>query len=371
MRRTASIAALASAIALGACAYPGKSRSFVPILERTSVEGIREGLDGTIRSNAQVIRELGQRPDGRWLRFAVVGDTLSSYNYAFRQILAEISKLDPIPAFIVNLGDFSAGLPKYSYYLETIRNYPHPIIHLMGNHEIAHGGEPVSKALIGDTDFSFDHGGLRFVFMGAHQRGLTDERLEWLEGKLKAGRPSNKVLLAHEFPVGPFKGLFKGLYFPFAKRRKNEDRLLELLDRYDVRLALFGHLHRFQALAHDGTVMIISGGGGQRSFLEPRAKQPLSTKQKSFTLVDILAEEGCAPQGVVTCVNRHGQPLFMNAFYEDEGRGGSHGSNGGQGEASLRFVPYRPDDGGLEHPPYIGELYRAHQAVKAGSGVDR
>jgi predicted phosphodiesterase len=360
-RKKAQAILLASTILLGSCTYKGKDKTFVQLLENKSVYEIQKGLEEIIKPNIQIIKELEQKQKKQWLRFAVIGDTLSDNNLTYKEMLARISAMSPSPEFIVNLGDFSTGSPEgYSYYISTIKNYPRPIIHMIGNHETEEGGEIIAKALFGERDFSFDYNDVRFVFMGTHEQGLTIPRLEWLEEKIKYDYPSKKIFLTHKFPVKPFKDLFKGIYSLFVQERKNEGKLLEMLDMHNIDLAFYGHLHRFKAITYRGTAMIISGGGGQRSSIEPRDKQPLSTKEKNFTLVDLLAEEGYLPQGVITCINRYGEPLFMSSFYESKEYGEGKGSNWKNGEASIHLVPYIPADNNLVHPPYIERMYNSY-----------
>ena len=368
MMRITPALLLATALTVNACTYSGKSQTHVPLLRQPEAHAIQEGLDGTIRSNSRSIREVLQKREEKqtpWLRFVVIGDTLSDHNLAYREMLAKISRLSPAPEFIVNLGDFIANnLASYSYYLDTIRNYPHPIIHVMGNHESDGGGRRITRAIFGEPDFFFDYGDVRFILMSSDIQGMTGRRLDWLEDKLKADRPSKKIFLSHEFPVEPFKELFPGVYSIFVRSWKNEAGLLGLLERYHVRLAFFGHLHRHYQKIHQETVMVITGGGGQRNQLEPRARQPLSTKRNHFTLIDMIAADGEPPQGVITCVTRSGEPLFMSSFYQGMPDLDSGGSDGKSSRPRMSLVPYDPSDSSLAHPPYLGALYEAY--VKKG-----
>lgn len=369
MMRITPALLLATALAVNACTYSGKSQTYVPLLRQPEAHAIQQELDGMIRSNSRSIREVVQNREEKqtpWLRFVVIGDTLSDHNLAYREMLAKISRLSPVPEFIVNLGDFIANnLPSYSYYLDTIKNYPHPILHIMGNHESDGGGRRITRAIFGEPDFYFDYGDVRFILMSSDIQGMTSRRLEWLEDKLKADRPSKKIFLSHEFPVEPFKELFPGVYSIFARSWKNEAELLGLLERYHVRLAFFGHLHRHYQKVHQETVMVITGGGGQRNQLEPRARQPLSTKQNHFTLIDMIAVAGEPPQGVITCVTRSGEPLFMSSFYLGLPGIDPGGSDGKSSQLRMHLVPYDPADDSQAHPPYLGALYEAY--VKKGA----
>jgi predicted phosphodiesterase len=354
MATKAIIMLFASTFIVNSCAYTGKSKTFTLLLEKGGVHDIQKGLEGIIKSNLQVMSELNQKKKKTWMRFAIVGDTISNQNIVFRALLDKISRLEPPPEFIVNLGDFTGGRPgHYSYYFDTIKYYPYPIIHIMGNHEIENEGEMISRTVFGETDFFFDYNDVRLIFMGSGNQGITSQRLDWLEDKLKADYPAKKIFFSHKFPLKPFSELFPKVYSFFLQRRKNEEAVLDLLDKYDVSVAVFGHSHRYYEKIHRGTVMIISGGGGQRAFLEPKAKEPLSTKEKHFTIVDVLAGREQGPQGVISCISRYGKPLFMTAFYLGESKGNGDGP-------SMQLTPFKGFDNKFVSPPYIGELYKAY-----------
>lgn len=354
MTKNTVIMLFASILIMSSCAYTGKSNTYTSLLEKAEVNDIQKGLEGIIKSNPQVMSELEQKQKKTWLRFVVVGDTISNQNIVYRALLAKISRLDPPPEFIVNLGDFTGGKPsQYSYYFDTIKYYPYPIIHVMGNHEIENEGKMISRTVFGETDFFFDYNDVRLIFMSSENQGLTSQRLDWLEDKLKDDYPSKKIYFSHEFPLKPFIELFPTVYSLFIHRRKNEKEMLDLLDKYDVSVAVFGHLHRHYEKIHRGTVMIISGGGGQRAFLEPKAKEPLSTKEKHFTIVDMLTGRERDPQGMISCINRYNKPLFMTAFYLDKPKGNGVGP-------SMQLTPFKGFDSKFISPPYIGELYKEY-----------
>jgi predicted phosphodiesterase len=352
-KKKTPIMLLASTLILSGCAYNGKSKTFVSLLEKTGVHEIQKGLEGIIKSNSQVIQDLEQKQKNQWLRFVVIGDTISNQNITYRNLLAKISQLNPPPEFIVNLGDFTRGKSEqYSYYLDTIKNYPCPIIHVMGNHEIDNGGERISRAVFGETDFFLDYNNLRMIFMGTDKQGFAQERLEWLEDRLKDAYPAKKIFLTHRFPVEPFKELFHGIYSLFVHKQENEEKMLDLLDENNVAVAFYGHMHRHYEKIYRGILMVMTGGGGQRNDLDPRVKEPLSTKENHFTLVDIMTEGEI--RGVLTCINKNNNPLFISSFYQS-------GNNGNNDEVSTHIGPYQEQDKNFTRPLYISKLYREYQ----------
>lgn len=341
---------LAAAILASSCVYTGSSKTYAPLLKKGRTHEIQEKLAGTIASNSEIIRKLQREPAKDWLRIAVIGDSVSRRNGAYKDLLAGIATLDPPPAFVVNLGDFTRGEPEhFSYYFDTIKGYRLPIIHVMGNHEAQYPAEMIFRAVFGERDFSFDYGDARFIFMGSEKLGFTRPRLDWLEDRLKDERPARKIFLSHEFMNEAFTEVFRGISSHFVHKIRNTDKVLELLDRYDVPLAVSGHLHRYYEKTFRGMVMIITGGGGQSAFAEPRARQPLSTRQKHFTVLDLPTGRGQTPRVVVSAISRDNKQLFPTSFYQwDPG--------GDAGGPSMRLVPCQTLENDPTLPPYVIDL---------------
>jgi hypothetical protein len=367
LRKRSPVILAAAALLASSCVPTGKSKTYAPLLERGRAREIQETLKGVIRSNAEIIEDLQRKPAKSWLRFVVIGDTVSRRNDAYRDLLASVSRLDPPPAFIVNLGDITRGLAEhFSFYFDTIKGYPLPIIHLMGNHEAQYPAEMIFRTVFGARDFFFDYGDVRFIFMGSEKLGFTRHRLDWLEDRLRDPVPSTKVFISHEFMFEAYTEVLHGISLLFVAKIKNTGTVLELLDKYDVPLAIAGHLHRYYEKTYRGTVMIMTGGGGQSAFLEPRAKEPLSTKAKHFTVIDLPTGADRAPWVVVSAMDRNGAPLFPTSFYRQE-------ISGDDGDPSMRPVPCEElaDDPAL--PGYVRNLCEKsrERAPLASSGASR
>lgn len=344
--------ALAALVLTSACVYTSRSDTYADLLAKARAPEIREKLEGTIRSNSQIIRDLGQKPKKGWLRIAVVGDSVSRRNLVYRDLLARISELDPPPDLVVNLGDFTRGKPEhFSYYFDTIKGYPLPLIHLMGNHEDQYPAEMIFRTVFGERDFFFDYADVRFIFMGSEKLGFSRQRLDWLEDRLKDERPAKKIFLSHEFMTEAVPEVFRGIYAHFVHKIKNTDKVLELLDRYQVPLIVSGHLHRYYEKTHRGSVMIITGGGGQAAFVEPKAKEPRSTKKKHFTLIDLPTGQGQELVVVLSALGRDARPLFMTSCYR-------WAPSAERGELGLQLRPCEDPERDPTLPQYVRDRYR-------------
>lgn len=319
--------ALILALFTGRCSYSIEDRGYdlSRFREDTHLISVPTDLRGIVPTNAEAVRAVSAVPVGQELRFVIIGDTISDNNETFRTFLDEIAALDPRPSFIVHLGDrvVSPVVDYYGTYLKTISDPPCPILHVDGNHDIREEGERISRAFFGDKDFFFDRGDVRFVFMSNVTRGgpqngppgFSREQLDWLEDTLKAPAPSRKFFFAHVPPRAPFKRISPGLASFFTPRLENEEEFLGILTRHHVVLAAFGHRHVHASKVHDGVLMVITGGGGQRNLLEPRVKEPRFTKKRHYTLVDIPTggPQG-AFEGVLTCMGKGNETLSMSSF---------------------------------------------------------
>jgi hypothetical protein len=190
-----------------------------------------------------------------------------------------------------------------------------------GNHDVREEGERISRAFFGAKDFYFDQGDRRFVFMSNVRPtggpGFSRDQLAWLEDVLKAPAPSRKFFFAHIPPKAPFRRYSPGPYAFFTPELENEADFLAILARHHVALAAFGHRHVHASTVYDGILMMITGGGGQRNFLEPRVNEPLFTRKHHYTLVDIPAAGPFeALEGVLTCLGKGVEPLSVSSFVQ-------------------------------------------------------
>jgi hypothetical protein len=346
--------ALIIALATGRCSYSIEDGGYdlSRFREDPGLTSVPDDLRGIVPTNGEAARAIQARDDGGELRFVIIGDTISDKNKTFRTLLEDVAALDPRPSFIVHLGDrvVSPVVDYFGTYLKVISDPPCPILHVDGNHDVREEGERISRAFFGDRDFFFDKDGLRFVFMSNVRKdrgaGFSREQLGWLEDTLKAAAASRTFVFAHVPPKAPFRRFNPGVYSLFTPRLENEAEFLDILARHHVVAAAFGHRHVHASVVHDGVLMVITGGGGQRNFLEPRVRQPRFSKKKHYTLVDI-PRSGLMEtfEGTLTCVGLGNEILSATSFIQ-----ASPFANGGDISVTLRPYPasinatFRPED---------------------------
>ncbi len=353
------------ALLLGRCTYSLDDRGYdlARFRESTDLVSVPDELRGIVLTNGEAARRVSAEHRPGDLRFVVIGDTISDDNRTFRDFLGEIAALDPRPSFIVHLGDrvVSPVVDYYGSYLKLIDGSPFPILHVNGNHDVREEGERISRAFFGEADFFFDLEDMRFVFMSNVHKdedfGFRREQLSWLEDKLKAPRPSRKFFFAHVPPKAPFRKITPGLPSLFTPELENEAEFLDILARNHVVLAAFGHRHIHASKVHDGVLMVITGGGGQRNFLEPRVDEPRFTKKNHFTLVDIPSPDPFGTfEGILSCMGKGFETLSVSSFSQ-----ASPFASGGDVSVALR--PYFESAGGPFRPegwlsPRLGSASR-------------
>lgn len=317
--------ALLLALVTGRCSYTIEDGGYdlSRFRDDPALTAVPDELKGLVPTNGEAARAIAAQGGGRDLRFVVIGDTISNRNRTFRTFLGEIAALDPKPSFIVHLGDrvVSPVAEYFGTYLKAIGDPPCPILHVDGNHDVREEGERIARAFFGEKDFFFDRDGMRFVFMSNVRPvggpGFSRAQLAWLEDVLKAPGPPRKLFFAHVPPKAPFRKYSPGLYAFFAPELENEAEFLAILARHHVALAAFGHRHVHATTVHDGVLMMITGGGGQRSFLEPAVNEPLFTKKKHYTLVDIPAAGPFeALEGTLSCLGKGHETLSVSSFVQ-------------------------------------------------------
>ncbi len=192
------------------------------------------------------------------LRFAMVTDThvgLPPGGRAGRLSLVYAAIARLAPDFVLHCGDITdTGLPgEYDRYQETVpAALRGRIRHVPGNHDVR--WDPTAKELyrahFGAVPYSFDAGGVHVVAFDPTQPLLEPGHcgtaaLDWLARDLGGLAPGTPSLLFQHFPVGGRHDLVD-----------DQDALLALLARHDVRGLIAGHVHRETVARLDGLTQV-------------------------------------------------------------------------------------------------------------------
>ena len=248
--------------------------------------------------NDSALETLNSAQEKQEFRFIVIGDSTTKHNRKYIKLLSQIEELEPTPQFVIHLGDFvrNGKIAQYAEYLQIVHNFSYPIIHVAGNHDLRRDGRHLFPKVIGDLNHFFDYGNNRFIIMSdafeKHKQekrlfGFSNEQLAWLEDLLDDPEPVNKMIFAHAPPEKPFSNYATGAVLSLKRKLKNQEQFNDLIDRYDVKLAAFGHHHLYIAVKQDETIYMISGGGGQvKDKLSTGGRTRHYTSDHHFVVID-------------------------------------------------------------------------------------
>jgi len=141
------------------------------------------------------------------IRFAYVADSRNSFDpndpsadSIFSLIKETINEISPL--FVVHGGDFvQRGYAwEYNHFLNVIDSFETNLLTVRGNHELyADDGPYLYDSIFGGTDYYFDYGGYRFIFLADCQQDslidpyygthwidyfISEEQIEWLDSLL-------------------------------------------------------------------------------------------------------------------------------------------------------------------------------------------
>ena len=233
------------------------------------------------------------------------------------QAIDTINKL--APAFVITGGDNimdALGQTQghadslYLLYTKIMKNLHMPVYHGMGNHEVfglyTESGIDPSHELYGKKMFenrlakpyySFDEKNWHFIILDPI--GFTEERryyghidsvqVEWLKADLAATGTEKPVVVVTHIPLvsigsqimeGPTEPLSKGSVVT------NANDIRKILEQYNVKLVLQGHLHFLEDIEYNGIHYITGGAVSSQWWQGPRYGM-----EEGFVKVDVTGDD--------------------------------------------------------------------------------
>ncbi len=233
------------------------------------------------------------------------------------QAIDTINKL--APDFVLTGGDnimdalgqtYGRSDSLYNLYEKTVENLEMPIYHTMGNHEVfglyeksgispdhKEYGKKLYENRLAKPYYSFDHKNWHFIVLDGI--GFTDDRhyygyvdsvqIVWLMQDLaKAGKDKPIAISTHipllsvssQITQGPTEGFRPGSII------NNAQEIIKILEQYNVKLVLQGHLHFLEDINYNG-IHYITGGAVSSGWW----KGPRLGMEEGFVKIDISGEE--------------------------------------------------------------------------------
>lgn len=245
--------------------------------------------------------------------------------------LQAVETLDPKPDFILTGGDliydagkeYTRGTELFELYKQIIADHTGlPVYHCVGNHDVYGWGREeeldtknslFGKGLMSDqlelpkTYFAFDHKGWRFYVLDSIQpttgkpykytAGLDEEQRAWLEADLAAKPKETPAVVVTHIPVLTVTSLRKrpemlgeDFYLTGASGMFASSLEMGLLfDKYNVRLALSGHLHDIDRIERGNVTYICDGAVCGGWWYGPNVDSGYET-QEGFGVIDVNAD---------------------------------------------------------------------------------
>ncbi len=217
------------------------------------------------------------------------------------QAIDTINKINP--DFVLTGGDnimdalgesYERSDSLYRLFSKTISNLKMPYYSTMGNHEIfglyeTSGVDPTHEMYgknmyenrIAKRYYSFDHKNWHFIVLDGidftkdqHYYGHIDSiQLEWLKQDLaKTGKQTPVVISTHVPLLSIGEQIMSGPTRAFSQSSiiTNAHEVIDILEQYNVKLVLQGHLHFLEDINYNGIHYITGGAVSSNWWQGPR-----------------------------------------------------------------------------------------------------
>lgn len=262
-----------------------------------------------------------EKTDAKKFSFVFMTDIHVCYernaDKGLQQAVDTINKL--APDFVITGGDNimdalgqkqSHADSLYQLYTEIMKNLKMPVHHGMGNHEVfglyTESGIDPSHELYGKKMFenrlakpyySFDEKEWHFIMLDPigytedrHYYGYIDSvQTEWLKTDLAAVGTEKPVVVVTHIPLVSIGAqIMEGPTEPFSKGSivTNANEIRTILENYNVKLVLQGHLHFLEEIEYNGIHYITGGAVSSQWWQGPRFGM-----EEGFVKVDVNGDD--------------------------------------------------------------------------------
>ncbi len=196
---------------------------------------------------------------------------------SIKKCISEINLLHP--DFVVISGDLVFGQlypfeykREYKKCYEMLQMFDVPTYLAPGNHDgyrrLGEDGLSIWQEYFGPLYYSFDYGGSHFLSINsfdwpARQRwafsflalnwggSIGDEQIDWVENDLESNDANLTLMLMHHNPIwDTIHDNFLRLHY------KNQNKILNLIDDYNVDMVLAGHVHWDNVTIKNDTIFV-------------------------------------------------------------------------------------------------------------------
>lgn len=217
------------------------------------------------------------------------------------------------PDFVITGGDlimdalgqrYSKADSLYDLYLDTVKEFKMVVHNTLGNHEIygiysrsgadhtnPEFGEKMFEKRIGESYYSFEHKGWKFMILNSvedtgndsYVGKIDDGQIEWIKAELsKTDKPTPVVISTHIPFITANTQKYEGTTVANDSSTVvfNGKEVLDLFKDHNLKLVLQGHLHTVEDINIDG-IRFITGGAVSAGWW----KGPNRQFQEGYVLV--------------------------------------------------------------------------------------
>lgn len=208
----------------------------------------------SLEQNIQTILENQRGSEEEWV-FVVLGDNRGN-DKVYKRLLNQAQGHGP--RFILHTGDLvDDGLAwQFEAYRELMADFPIPILHVPGNHDVRWGPSNY-QSYVGKLNWFFDIGPYRLVGLDNGSGKFSDAAVELAQNVLNKQKTC-LVAFHRPLPLEPWS--VHSMRMDHQGGRGDEIR--KLIKEADSPLVLLGHIHLYDEMDIDGIKYVISGGGG-------------------------------------------------------------------------------------------------------------
>jgi len=190
------------------------------------------------------------------LVFAVVGDSRRDTKL-YTELLDKV--VEDGNMFLVNTGDLVERGTQENFvtFQQLMADFPLPFYPVPGNHDVGTGGSLMNFLAFSGAPaphYSFDVGAAHFTMANSASGHLRREELDWIDRDLAATERPVKFVFLHHPPFDP-DGTDHIL-------QSGNDAFMALMQKHGVAYVFAGHIHAYSQAVSNGTMYVISGGGG-------------------------------------------------------------------------------------------------------------
>ncbi|MGL1894568.1 MAG: metallophosphoesterase [Spirochaetaceae bacterium] len=205
----------------------------------------------------RLAKELGRPEEDLELQYSKIDKEY--YELAVK----EINQLDPKPDVVINTGDLvdsPENVTAWQDYQDVTNSISSPVYEVKGNHD-----GPIER---GKDYYSFTLKGLLFTVINTQFLKNSEfypeecnKQKRFIEKELSDNRYNKNIIMLMHHPPIPHETVRNEDYFfiPAIQRKW----VIELLEKYNIRAVLSGHLHRNIILKYKDTELITTGSIGE------------------------------------------------------------------------------------------------------------